>query len=73
MPPCLRDVKRALEKQGGTAEPPNDGSHWKARLGGDCYPIPAHNGLKTQIADRWINGLCRRLTKLNEAKFRSDL
>ncbi len=73
MPACLRDLKRALENQNGSVEEPRSGSHWKARLGTDCYPIPAHNGLKTEISDRYINGLCRALKTLNEEKFRADL
>jgi hypothetical protein len=73
VPPCLRDLKRALENQNGTMEKPGSGSHWKAKLGSDCFPVPAHNGLKTQISKRYLDGLCRALKKLDEGKFRGDL
>jgi hypothetical protein len=61
VPASLRALKRAVETLGGTVDEPKSGSHWKARRAGICYPIPAHNGLKTEISDRYINGLCRAL------------
>lgn len=45
---------------GVTISKPGKGSHWKATKPG-CrpYPVPAHNGEKTEIADKYIRGLCR--------------
>lgn len=41
-------------------EKPSRGSHWKAKKPGyRTYPIPAHNGKKTEISDRYIEGFCR--------------
>lgn len=72
MPTSLRKLKRAIEKQGGTVEEPKSGSHWKAKRDGVCYPIPAHNGLKTEIAEVYIRACCRSL-KLDEKTLREDL
>jgi hypothetical protein len=72
MPASLRALKRAIEALGGTVEEPRSGSHWKARHGAACYPIPAHNGTKTEIADKYIRGLCRNLG-LDEAALREKL
>lgn len=40
---------------------PRKGSHWKAvRVeDGKVYPLPAHNGLKTELSDIYLRGLCR--------------
>jgi hypothetical protein len=39
---------------------PNRGSHWLAKKAGfRTYPIPAHNGEKTEIPDVYIRGFCR--------------
>lgn len=41
-------------------EPPTSGSHWRFRgQDGAMYPVPAPNGLKSEISDEYINGLCR--------------
>jgi hypothetical protein len=74
MPPRLRDLKRALELQAGfRVEEPRSGSHWKVRgPGGKSYPIPAHNGLKTEISEVYVRGLCRTFG-LDEAEFRKLL
>lgn len=63
MPAKLSDIKRAVVALGHALEAPRaGGSHWKVRgRGGGCYPIPAHNGLKEQIPDPYIRGLCRFL------------
>ena len=58
MPARLRDVVRAFKEAGGEVETPNRGSHWKFRLEGRCYPVPAHNGLKSEIGDHYIKKLC---------------
>jgi hypothetical protein len=72
MPARLRDVARAIEALGGSVEEPNKGSHFKARLNSQMYPLPAHNGWKTELADVYIRGLCRTLG-LDEAVFRALL
>lgn len=59
MPGRLRDIKRALEARGVTVSEPSSGSHWWASYGSGGYSIPAHNGLKTEIPDVYIRGLCR--------------
>lgn len=34
---------------------------------GRCYPIPAHNGQRTEVPDVYIRGLCRAYAlNLNE-------
>lgn len=72
MPARLRDLKRALERFGCIVEQPSSGSHWKAILDGKTYPIPAHNGLKEEIADHYIRGVCRAFG-FDEAKLRRFL
>lgn len=59
MPARLRDIKRVLTALGIAVEEPSSGSHWKASNDGKTYPIPASNGLKTEISDKYIKGLCR--------------
>lgn len=44
---------------GASLEEPRKGSHWIARFGSESYPIPLHNGLKTEVSDKYIKGLCR--------------
>ena len=61
MPARFSAFKRAIETLGGTVIEPNSGSHWKVRINGRMYPIPAHNGLRTELSDRWIDGACRSL------------
>lgn len=56
----LSDVKRALGKFGVTVSEPKKGSHWKATAAGKpSYPLTAHNGLKSEITDVYIKGVCR--------------
>ncbi len=62
MPARLKAIARALKESvpGSEVQRPKKGSsHWKA-IGpdGKTYPIPAHNGLKTEIGDAYIRGLC---------------
>jgi len=71
MPAKLRDIVRALEAMGGTVEPSKGGSsHWKATRNGTVYPLAAHNGLKSEISDLYIKGLCRCFG-LDEREFRA--
>lgn len=63
---------RAFEAMGCTVEVPSKGSHWKVRNGSIMYPIPAHNGTKTEIDKKWIRGACREL-QIDENELRSHL
>lgn len=62
MPARLLALKRALESMGLEVLKPGSGSHWKAvrpGKGGKTFPIPAHNGEKTEIGDQYIRAVCR--------------
>ena len=59
MPARIRDIKRALSARSIAVEEPSSGSHWKATNGQTTYPIPAPNGLKTEVSDVYVKGLCR--------------
>jgi hypothetical protein len=59
MPARLAKLRRALEAMGITVTEPASGSHWKAQRDGKTYPIPAHNGPKTEIDDCYLRGVCR--------------
>lgn len=60
MPARLRDIARVLATFGGRIEEPNSGSHWKAySKDGLLYPIPAGNGMRTEIGDKYIRIMCR--------------
>jgi len=61
MPCHFRDLKRVSEEAGCTVEEPSKGSHWKVRKDGKMYPIPVHNGLKTEIGNHYISGVERAL------------
>ncbi len=52
---------RVLQTLGGKVEVPTKGSHYRAIRDDVMYPIPAHNGLKTEIGDVYIRGMCRAL------------
>jgi hypothetical protein len=59
MPARLSDLRRALIVFGVETVEPSRGSHWKLTKGGfGKYPVPAHNGLKSEVADVYIKGLC---------------
>lgn len=60
MPARLSDIKRALlrfdvELVDGSGKHPFKAVYPGVR----AYPIPAHNGLRTEITDLYIRGLCR--------------
>lgn len=59
MPRRARDIIRAVRDLGIELVPPSKGSHYKFVRGSTVYPIPLHNGEKTEIDDKYINGLCR--------------
>lgn len=72
MPARARDLARALESFGVVLEKPRSGSHWIARLGAVAYPIPLHNGLKTEVPDVYVRGACRAFG-LDEGELRKRL
>ena len=59
MPARLRALRAVLEREGLVLEKPTSGSHWKFKYGGKTFPVPAGNGLKTELADVYIRALCR--------------
>ncbi|MFZ4580442.1 MAG: hypothetical protein ACOYOB_18815 [Myxococcota bacterium] len=55
-------MKRALEALGVEVVPsPGGSSHWLAKKDGETYPIPAGHGVKTEIDDVYLRGVCRAL------------
>ncbi len=72
MPARLRDLARALRALGIDVEEPSSGSHWKATFDGRVYPLPAHNGPKSELADVYIRGVCRAFS-LDENELRRRL
>ena len=73
MPARLRDIRRAAKDYGVEIAEPSKGSHWKCtRPGTRNYPIPAHNGLKTEIDDKYISAMCKHFG-VDEVDFRSKL
>lgn len=73
MPARLRDIVRALRSLGISVVESRKGSHWKAvGAGGRVLPIPAHNGSKSEIDDRYIGALCEAFD-LDEKAFRKEL
>jgi hypothetical protein len=74
VPVRARDLRRALESFGVTIAEPRGGggSHWIAKRAGTVFPIPLHNGLKTEVSDLYIRGLCRAFG-LVEAELRTKL
>lgn len=68
----LRDITKALKDFGVVVTKPKKGSHWKAQRDGKTYPIPAHNGEKSEISDAYIRGLCDCFG-IDEKEFRAKL
>lgn len=63
MPARLRDLSRLLKQFDIQVVEPGKGSHWRAVGVRDgqrvTFPIPAHNGSKTEIDDKYIASMCR--------------
>lgn len=58
----LRDLIRALMALGVEVVPPSSGSHWKAKKAGSrTFPLPAHNGERTEMDDHYLRSMCRCL------------
>lgn len=55
-------MEAAAKKRGVDLIKPRKGSHYKFSepgSGGKTYPVPAHNGIRTDISDMYVRGLCR--------------
>lgn len=73
MPARFSSIIRALRHLGFEVAEPNAGSHWHVHgPGGKAYTVPAHNGPKSEIDDKYIRGLCRAFG-IDEKDFRSRL
>jgi len=60
MPARLSAIAALLLGYGIELEEPSKGSHWKLRKPGcRVFPVPAHNGRKSEIGDEYIRALCR--------------
>ena len=57
----LQEIARRAKAFGFQIEKPTSGSHWKLRRisDGKMYPIPAHNGLKTEVRSIYLDGFLR--------------
>ena len=56
----LRERSARLKPENIVLEKPGRGAHWKlGGPGGTTYPVPAHNGERTEIARESIRGWCR--------------
>ncbi len=72
MPVRVSDLKRAVAPDGVKLEP-GKGSHLKFRRPGfRVYPVPAHNGERSELDDKYVKGLCRCLG-LDEDEIRGRL
>jgi len=73
VPARLSKIKAAASVYGIDIVPPNKGSHWKCRRDGvRMYPIPAHNGLRTQVSDIYIRKFCKHFD-IDEDVFRGQI
>lgn len=62
MPARMGNIVRAAKQLGLRVVEGKGTSHWKfERDGHRPYPIPAHNGEKQEISDKYIRGMCRAL------------
>jgi len=73
VPVRARDLARALAGFGILVEAPKKGgSHWRAVRGGTVYPLPMHNGPKTEVDDAYVRGVCKAFG-IAEAELRKKL
>lgn len=61
MPARARDLVRALRQLGVRVdEAAGGGSHFKAsKAGYRSYPLSLHNGLKSEVSDKYISGVAQ--------------
>lgn len=58
MPSRLADVARNVKRLGGEVDKPRSGSHWRVyRSDGRMFPLPAHNGPKSELSDVYLREL----------------
>ena len=72
MPVRAQKLSTALKQFGVATEKPKGGSHWRLVKDGRCYPLPLNNGLKTEVSDVYVRGVCRAFD-LDEAALREAL
>ncbi len=72
MPARLQAIVRVAAKHGIDCREPRSGSHYKLVKGSTVFPLSAHNGLKTEIADVYIRKLCEAFG-LDVEAFKKDL
>ncbi len=68
MPARLRTIAAAAAKFGWELDHKGGTHNWRLIKDGTTYPIPAHNGLKSEIGDVYIRGFCRT-ANLNREDF----
>ena len=62
MPAKFRDLIAVLRTiEGVTIDEPSSGTHWKIRHNARTYPIPLHNGPRSEVSDVYIKGVARFL------------
>ena len=63
MPARYTRLRSALKKLGATiSERSGRGSHVVVDDGrGHTYPLPLHHGVRTELSDVYVRGLCRAL------------
>lgn len=57
MPARLSVLIRNARRLGCDVDKPRSGSHWRFFFLDRMYPVPAHNGPRTEIPDVYIRGL----------------
>lgn len=72
MPYRLTDYSRALRTWGIDVEACGGRHPFKAIRGGDSFPFKAHNGMRSEISDRYISALCERFG-IDIAEFKKKL
>jgi hypothetical protein len=56
----LSDFESWLKSHGVAVEEPTKGSHFKAtKAGFPMYPLPAHNGRRSELSDVYIRKCCK--------------
>ena len=62
MPVRLKDLARVLGEYGATVEEGGGRHNFRVTKPGlRPYPIPAHNGWRTEVGNDYINGVARHL------------
>lgn len=72
MPGRAGDIAREVAKLGVTVGAGTKHFYKLSAPGLRCYTLPAHNGDKTELDDKYIKGLCKHFG-LNYADFKAKL